>query len=235
MLLSLYVSFRWARQGNYVLKTSAFVIMASLFSSYLGLIPFVSVLFGPFPLLSFPFYDRWDERRITLPQPYNYSDRISAYEIRFLAMAILQLVPQGPLEGSFDGGLVRVVSYRVVLLNIEIGSILHNFTYVLGTLFLFFFLANAVGALLGFLISKIQIVQKTEESSIYSLVRVVLGVAILLVGIWLSTIGEVKQTSPASQYYYDYDPYPYAFDAFAFIIFGVTWLASVLAERITKT
>jgi hypothetical protein len=228
MLLSLYASFRWARKGNYVLKMAALAIVTSLLSAYFGLLPFLSVFFGPFTFLSFPFYDRWDERRLVLPQPYNYSDRLNAYEIRFLTMSVFQLVPQGPFEGSFDGGFVRVINYRVIFLNMEIGAVPSEFAFAFSTLLLFFFLVNVAGALLGFLMIKVRIIQKTDETRIPALVGVALSFAILLTGIWLSTLGEVKQTSP---YYFDYDTSSYTYGAFAFIWFAITWLIILYAEH----
>ncbi len=229
MLFYAYASFRWARGRNYVVKTTALIMVLSVSSAVLGLMS--TLLLGPFPFLSFPFYAEWGERRINLAQPFEFSDRIVSYEIRFATAPVFQLVPQGPVVQDLGDGMgkVQVVSYRIVLVDTEIGAIRPEF--ILITLFLFFLIVNAVEAVLGFSISKIRIIEKTELGSIGFWWRVTLGIVVLAFGVWLFTIGEVAQTSPSSRYYYSYNLYPYVYDAFAFVIFGIGWLVLMIAEK----
>ncbi|MDH5782996.1 MAG: hypothetical protein OEZ35_04960 [Candidatus Bathyarchaeota archaeon] len=144
------------------MKIAVFAIIASLLSTQvvtilfgvlgLNLLAFLSMLLGGFLNLSFPFsYNIWNEGRILLPPPYNISQWIRTYEIRVPAISVLQLVPQGSIERSLNGGWgwVRVLGIRVVFLEMEIGSIPPDFTYAIGTLFLFFMLVNVTGGAAG--------------------------------------------------------------------------------------
>lgn len=249
MFFSLYASFRWAGTENYVLKIAVFAIIASLLSAQvvtilfgvlgLDLLAFLSMLLGGVLNPSFPFsYNIWNEGRILLPSPYNGSQWIRTYEIRVPAISVLQLVPQGSIERSLNGGWgwVRVLGYRVVFLEMEIGSIPPDFTYAIGTLFLFFMLVNVTGALLGFLMSKLPmdkmpILNRNEWASIGLFGRVLFGAAFLVAGIWFSTIGKVILTGPVSRYYCSYDPNLYVGDAYACAIFGIVWLAMTMVEE----
>jgi len=233
MLLSLYASFRWARTEGFFLKIGTFIFLASLLSTVVGS-SLLALLFGPLPLLSFPFYQLSGERRIILPAPYNYSQRIPSYEIRFLTMEILSLVPQDPVDGSFNGGWVMVQGYRVVFWGSEVGSLPVGSEYRSTLFFLFFVLVNVLGALLGFLISRAQIFQSKKWMAIGSIGRVLLGVVILGVGLWFSTLGEVVRTGPPTGYFYSYDPLRHLGDAFVFALFGITWLAIIVGEMVWR-
>jgi hypothetical protein len=225
MLFSIYASFRWARKRHYVLKIGVFVIALSFFCT-LALGP-LTMLFGPLPFLSFPFYGIWTERRLNLPQPYNYSDRIGCYEAYFLTAPIFQLVAQGPVIGERR---IQLLSYRVVLLNTEIGTISPEFTHASSVIFLFFILINALGAVLGFGIRRAQIMQKTEWGSFGFLSRVALAIVVFSTAIWLSSIYGVHNTS---RYYFGYD-WNYTSDAYAFAMFGVAWLMTIFAEKLSS-
>lgn len=248
MFLSLYASFRWTGTKNYVWKIVIFVMVASLLSAQV-----ITILFGALGLdglallfmllggclnLSFPFsYNIFDEGRILLPPPYNASQWLRTYAIRVPTTSILQLVPQGPVERSLgDLGWVRVLSYRVVFLDIEIGSVPPDVTYAAGILFSFFLLVNATGALLGFLMSKlpldkIWILRRGERHAVSLFGRVFIGVAFVAAGIWFSTIGKVILTGPVSKFYSSYNPYLYIGDAVACLIFGIVWLAITIVEE----
>ena len=235
MLFSMYASFRWARGKNYVRKTTALIIIFSLLSTVLGFyIPYLFLLpLGPLPFLSFPFYDLWAERRLILPQPFEFSYEVGCYDICFLTTPLFQFVPQGPVTGELSPGegWVQVDSYRVVLFDMEIGAI----PYSLGLffpLFLFFIVVNALGALLGFLISKIRITEKTKLGSNAFLGSVALGIIILAYGIWLFTRGETFQLGHWSKYYYSHGPSCLSLGAIACVIFGISWLITILLDRI---
>lgn len=239
MLLSLYASFRWAGTYHYVLKMGVLVILLSLFSSFIVwyvLSPIFPVLLA-LHFLSFPFYALWEESRIILPPPYEYSQRLTGFEIHFLTNVIFSLVPQGPVVRLIGGveGEVNVVGYRVIFLTMEVGSIPSGIIYPLTVLFLFFMLVNIVGALLGYIIWRIYRMHKIGKfrwESIGFFGRVALGIAILIMGIWFLTFGEVVRTSPVDAYYYDYNPYPYLFDGFAFVVFSIIWLIINVAEYV---
>lgn len=229
----MYASFRWARGKNYVLKTTALIMILS-FLSTVGI--YVVWYFTPLPFLSFPFYDYWDERRLILPPPMKYSaERIDCWGICFITAIVFQLAPQGPAtqSGLPEMGWVHVASYRVVLLDMEIGAV--HPMLVLFTLFLFFTAVNALGALLGFSISKIPITQKTSLGSMAFLGRIALGIIILVYGIWLFAGGEVVLTSPSSRYYNDYDPSYLVFGAWACVVFGISWLVTMIAEKLLQS
>jgi len=228
MLFSIYASFRWARTRRYILKIGVFVVALSLLSA-LALGPLV-MLFGPLPFLSFPFYGWWTQGRLSLPQPYNYSDRIGCYEAFFLTVFIFQLVPQGSRIGSDyfgDGRGIQVVSYRVVLLDTEMGTIRPDFTYAWSMVFLFFLLINVIGAVLGFGIRKIQILQKTKWGQFGFLSRVALAIVVLSAGIWLPSTNALH----TSKYYVDYSGYDG--DALAFVMFGIVWLTTIILENLS--
>lgn len=122
----------------------------------------------------------------------------------------------------------------------EVGSIPPDFTYAIGTLFLFFVLVNVTGALLGFFMSKlpmdkIGMLRRNEGGSIGLFGRVLFGAAFLVVGIWFSTIGKVILTGPVSRYYVSYNPSLYVGDALSCVMFGIVWLAmTVIEERVLK-
>jgi hypothetical protein len=227
----MYASFRWARGNNYALKIAALILTLSFFSAFSVLMLFFNFFLGPLPFLSFPFNAQWDERRIILPQPFTYSDRIDCYDILFVAVPVFQFVPQGPVVHSISAeeGMVQVVSYRVVLLDMEIGAI--NSEFLMITLLLFFIAVNTIGALLGFLISKIPIIENIEWGSTGFWGRVAFGVVVLMIGMWLFTMaGQSIQTSP-SRYYSDQGPNLYFSGAVASVIFGISWLIAMIAER----
>lgn len=248
MFLSLYASFRWAGTENYVWKIVIFVMVASLLSAQVMTVLFgalglgdwglLSMVLGGFLNLSFPFsYNLFDEGRILLPPPHNSSQWLRTYEIRVPTTSILQLVPQGPVERSLsDAGWIRVLNYRVILLNTEIGSIPPDATYAIGTLFSFFLLANVAGALLGFLMSKapldkIQISERHDGHAIGLFARILIGAAFVVAGIWFSTIGKVILTGSVSQFYASYNPSLYVGDAVACLMFGIVWLATNIVEE----
>lgn len=248
MFLSFYASFRWAGTENYLWKIAIFVMVASLLSAQvvtiffgaLGLdgLALLSMLLGRFLSLSFPFScNIFDEGRILLPSPYNGSQWLRTYAIRVPAISILQLVPQGLVERSLgDWGWVRVLGYRVVFLDTEIGSIPPDITHAIGTLFSFFLLVNVTGALLGFLMSKlpldkIRILRRCERHAMSLFGRVIFGATFLVAGIWFSTIGKVILTGPVSRYYVSYNPSLYVGDAFSCVIFGIVWLAMTMIEE----
>jgi hypothetical protein len=192
------------------------------------------MLLGGFLNLSFPFsYNIFDESRILLPPPYNASQWLRTYAIRVPTTSILQLVPQGPVERSLgDLGWVRVLSYRVVFLDIEIGSVPPDVIYAIGI----FLLVNVTGALLGFLMSKlpldkIWILRRGEGHAVSLFGRLFIGVAFVAAGIWFSTIGKVILTGPVSRFYSSYNPYLYIGDAVACLIFGIVWLAIIIVEE----
>jgi hypothetical protein len=101
-------------------------------------------------------------------------------------------------------------------------------------LFLFFIAVNALGALLGFLISKIRITEKTKLGSMAFWAAVALGIIILTYGIWLFTKGTAALTGPWSEYYYSYPRYLpyYSLGAIACVIFGISWLIMILLDRV---
>jgi len=222
----MYASFRWARGKNYVLKTAVLILLLSFFSAFSVLMYFFAFLLGPLPFLSFPFYANWDERRIILPEPLRYSERIDCYDIRFIAAPVFQFVPQGLVVQGF--GAVQIVSYRVVLLDMEIGAVPSEFLWI--TLLLFFTMVNTVGALLGFLMRKISFIEKTDWGSTGFWGRVAFGVLVWIFGIWLFTIaGQFIQTG--SRYYSDQGPNFYFSGAVISVIFGISWLIAMIAER----
>jgi len=227
----MYASCRWARGKNYVLKTTTMILVFSFLSAVLGLSVLSYTLLGPLPLLSFPFHDYWTERRLVLPQPYEFSYEVSCYDICFVTTPVFQFVPQGPVtrELSLGEGWVQVDSFRVVLLDMEIGTVPYG--SILSLLFLFFIAVNALGALLGFLINKIRITQKNKLGSIAFWAPVALGIIILAYGIWLYTRGETFQTGPWSKYYYSHSPSCLSFGAFTSVMFGISWLIMILLDR----
>ncbi len=247
MFFSWYASFRWAGTEQYVLKIAVFTIVASLLSAQVftllfGMLGFdtFAILFwwlGGLASLSFPFYYIWGESRIPLPSPHIYSQWIPTYEIRVPPISVLQLVPQGLVERALNGeGLVNVLSYRVVFLEMEIGSVPSDAAYVIGTVFLFFMVVNVVGALLGFAMSKIPMdklpkIDRIKWDSIGLFLRVLFGAIFVAVGLWFSTIGKVFLTGPVSGYYHSYNPNLYIADAFVCLVFGIVWLAIVVAEE----
>jgi hypothetical protein len=116
-----------------------------------------------------------------------------------------------------------------VLLDREIGAISSEFLLI--TLFLFFIMVNTIGALLGFVMSGISIISKTNWGSTGFWGRVAFGVVVLMFGVWLFTIaGQFVQTSP-SGYYSDQGPNLYFSAAVASVIFGISWLIAMIAER----
>lgn len=246
MFFSLYASFRWAGTENYALKIVAFTIVASLISAQVATTFFAMLSWDTLAILSlmlgglnpsFPFYAHvFGESRLALPPPNDFSQWIRTYEIRVPAMAVFQLVPRGPVERSNGESWVNVLNYRAVLLNMEIGSIPPDGPSAIGTLFLFFLLVNVMGALLGFSMSKLQldklpILNRIELDSIGLIGRVLFGAVFLTAGLWFTTIGQVIITGPVSRYYYSYNPYLYVGDAYACVIFGIIWLAIVVAEE----
>lgn len=239
MLLSLYASFRWVGSKNYLLKISLFIVVASFFSAGFGVFVgslflslFLPLLFLHF-ILSFPFYMVFTERRIALAPPFVYSQRVSVWEIRFLMMKILQVVPHGPVvsSGIDEMGLVQEVGYRVILFSTEIGSIPFNIVYVLSLFFLFFVLVNIAGALAGYCMSKVKKIKELEGKPVGRWVRIAFGIALLAVGIMLSTMAPLIG-GPESSYYHSYDPNYYRFQGFPFIVNGILWLVIFIAENI---
>ena len=232
MLFSMYASYRWARGKNYVRKTAVLLIVFSFLSTVFGS-PISVYISGPSPFLSFPFYQIWDERRLELAPPYEYSYEVSCFDICFATAPVFQFVPQGPVTGDLSAGegWVQVVSYRIVLLDVESGAIPSG---VMGiTLFMFFIAVNTLGALLGFLASKIRIIEKTMLRSNAFLGFVALGIIILAYGISLYVTGTTTLTGPWSRYYHSYPRYlPYYFSgALACIIFGISWTIMILLDR----
>lgn len=246
MFLSLYMSFRWEARENYILKITVFTIIASLISAQVGTTFFAMLGWDDLAILSimlsvlnpsFPFLscDVFSESRLALPPPYNFSQRIRNFQIRLPAMSVLQLVPQGPVERSNGEDWVNVLSYRLVFLETEIGSVPPDAPSVIGTLFLFFLLVNVIGALLGFVLSrlpteKVPILNRVRDTMSLFL-RALFGAVFLVVGIWFSTIGKVILNSPVSRYYSSYNPYLYVGDAYACVVFGIIWLAIVVVEE----
>jgi hypothetical protein len=231
MLLSTYASFRWARGKNYVQKTAVLIMIFSFLSTFFGS-PISVYIAGPSPFLSFPFYQIWEERRLELASPYEYSYEVSCFDICFVTAPVFQFVPQGPVTGGGQGeGWVQVVSYRIVLFDAETGAIPSE---VMGiTLFLFFIAVNTLGALLGFLFSKTRIAEKARLRSKAFLGLVSLGIIILAYGIWLYADGTAILTGPWSRYYHSYPRYlPYYFSgAIACVIFGISWTTMILLDR----
>jgi len=228
----MYASFRWARGKNHVRKTAVLIILLSLLSTVFGS-PISVYVSGPSPFLSFPFYQIWDERRLELAPPYEYSYEVSCFDICFVIAPVFQFVPQGPVTGELGQGegWVQVNSFRVVLLDVEIGAIPSR---VMGiTLFMFFIAVNTLGALLGFLVSKTRITEKTRLRSNAFLGSVALGIIILAYGISLYAKGTTILTGPWSRYYHSYPSYlPYYFSgALACVIFGISWTIMVLLDR----
>lgn len=231
----MYASFRWARGRNYVQKTAALIMIFSLLSTVLGLSSIFSIwLFGPLPILSFPFYEVWAERRLELPQPFEYSYEVDCYDICLATAPVFLFVPQGPVIAGLghEEGVVQVVSYRIVLLDMEIGAIPSAFVFF--PIFLFFIAVNTLGALLGFLISKIRFIQKSRPGSMAFWTPVVLGIIILAYGIWLYTKGTTVLTSPWSRYYHSYSRYSihYLGGALACVVFGISWVIMTLLDRV---
>jgi hypothetical protein len=229
MLFAMYASFRWARGKNYVLKTAVLIFILSFFSAFSVLMYIFAIVLGPLPFLSFPFYANWDERRIILPQPFAYSERTNCYDIRFVASQVLQFVPKGPVSDGI--GAIQVVSYRVVFLDVEIGAIDSQFLVI--TLLLFFIMVNTLGVLLGFLFSKLPVVEEIESGSKGFWGRIAFGIIILVSGIWLFIIvGQFVQASPPSRYYYDQGPNLYFSGAVVSVIFGISWIIAMIAENV---
>lgn len=226
MLLSLYASFRLSGEKHYFIKICVLILLLSFFSTiadpyFLGALP--GFLFWFFHLLSFPFYSWFAERRVPLAPPYTYSQRILTHDIRFLSKEILWLIPQGPVTASGDAGYVNIASFRVILFSMEIGSVPPDLPHVFTALFLFLVLVNAVGALLGYQLSKVKRIKELEFVESDFLIATLIGVFILGAGILLASIEPI--TGPTSPYYYDYDPYENRGQGIAFVIFGAIWLA----------
>ena len=224
----MYASFRWARRKNHVLKTTALIITLS-FLSTVGL--YVVLLFPPLPFLSFPFYYVWAERRLELPRPLEYSNEVVCFDICFVTIPVFLFVPQGPATPNQvvpEMGWVDVVSYRIVLLDTEIGAVPPDLIFFL--FFLFFIVVNASGSLLGFLMSKMRTIEKTKLAFRG---QVATGIVILAFGILLFAKGTTMLTGPWSKYYHSYPTYPphYYQGAIACIIFGISWLVMILLDR----
>ena len=225
MLLSLYASFRWAGTDYYVLKMASLIILVSFFSASVG-VGIGSFLFGPLPVLSFPFYAIQDEMHGAPVPSEGYSYWIPTYRIHFLTAEISNL------KANDSAGMwtYQLFGYHVTFLNMKIWYIdqqslgSYRFTFP----FLFFILVNIAGAILGYGINKLRTIQKIERDSMGLLVRVALGVAILTVGTGLSAI--VVRTGPAVGDYY----YPFGVDGSVFTIFGITWLAIAIAEFLDR-
>jgi len=140
------------------------------------------------------------------------------------------------LCGFMDIRIIR--GYYVVFMNMEIGYIDEQSlsSYRLTFPFLFFTLVNIVGAVLGYMISKVRIIQKIEGSSIGSLERIALGIVILGAGIFLGNLGIATTIrNPVwTGDYYNITVYPYQADAGAFVAFGVTWLVIAIVEIVDR-
>jgi hypothetical protein len=232
MLFSMYASFRLARAKRYAQKTAVVVLIFSFLSAVLSL-PFYVYLFGPLPLVSFPFYDVWAERRLNLPLPLEFSWEVDCYDVCFVTDPVILFVPQGPVIGDLGQGegIVEVVSFRVVLFDEEIGAIPSWFIGIL--LFMFFFVVNALGAFLGFLLSRIRIAQKTKVGSMAFWGSVALGIIVSAYGLWLYSKGAAPLTGPWSEYYHSYPLYPlhYFLGAAACVMFGITWSVVILLDK----
>jgi hypothetical protein len=227
----MYASFRWARGKDYVRKTVVLVILFSFLSTVFGS-PISVIISGASPFLSFPFYQIWDERRLELAPPYEFSFEVSCFDICFVTVPVFQFVPQGPVTGMGQGeGWVQVDSFRVVLLDVEIGAIPSGVMGIM--LFMFFIAVNTLGALLGFLASKTRIIEKARLRSNAFLVLVALGIITLAYGISLYATGTTVLTGPWSRYYHSYPLYlPYYYSgALACIIFGISWTTMILLDR----
>jgi len=199
MLLSFYASVRCARKRNYAAKMAVFVVVVSLLSAVFG-ISIIAVLYGPVAVLSFPFYAFWEEKRFPLSAPYEVSQRIVVYDIYLGGVPVSSLVPQGRVVSDVGGGVgyVDVASYEVTFLGVEVGSVPESSIgpivflslYPLLLPLWFFMLVNAVGALLGFLASRMAggmpVFQRGELKLMSSLASVILGFVFLGVGILLS-------------------------------------------------
>jgi hypothetical protein len=231
MLFSMYASFRWARAEHYAQKIAFVVLIFSSLSTVLSL-PLSVAFSGPLPLVSFPFYEVWAERRLNLPPPLKYSFEVGCFDVCFVTVPVVLFVPQGPVRAlDQDEGIVDEVSFRVVLFNEEIGAIPSWFLGIL--FFLFFSAVNALGALLGFLLSKIRVTQKTRLGAMAFLGSVALGIMVAAYGLWLYSEGIAPLTGFWSEYYhvyYSYSPY-YYFGAVACVIFGITWSVVMLLDK----
>jgi len=232
MLISFYASFRWAGRKNYVLKMTILTILISLASAVIGL-SLISLFFGPFPLLSFPFYAVWSETMGPPLPPDGYGYWLDNYQIRFLTQDIYSVNP------------VNYEVYRISFLTQAVGSMPRaDFVFLpqlnryftnlfLFTLpFLFFVTVNALGALLGIWASRIPMFQKREVQLLSLFTRLGLGFILIGVGTWLYSLRVVTmvRNPPWTGELVAVTLFPYGADGVAFFIFGVTWLAMVTLE-----
>lgn len=184
--------------------------------------------------LSFPFYINWEDHRLRLSEPYEFSQKYLWFgEIRFFANSIFELVPQGPVEHAIGGGegWVRVTHYRVFLLKTDIGSIPVGWEF--GALFLLFVSINVIGVLLGLLTSNAVTIRQRRGVSMRLWLCVALGIAVLGTGMWLSS-GAVVLTGPSNIYYFSYNRFVYIYDGIVFISFGIVWLLIISLDRICR-
>jgi len=213
---------------DYFVKMSAFMVVVSLVSAFLGT-GIGSFLFGPLPVLSFPFYGVWDETMGPPLPPEGYGFWIDTYQIRFLTMPVYSIHP------------VSYGAYSVTFLTVEVGSLNSNFIppnslYSLIIPFMIFMLANLLGALLGLGLRKLFISQETAWWRIGFIVPIILGIGIIGAGLFLYNVNVVEtvRNPPWGGDYVSVTLYPYQMDAFVFIIFGITWLVLVIAEIIAN-
>lgn len=215
------------------MKIASLIILVSFFSAYVG-IGIGSLLFGPLPLLSFPFYAIQDEMHGSPIPPEGYSWWIPTYRILFLTKEISNL----KANDSAGVGTYHLFGYHVLFLNREVGYIdgqnLGN--YRLTFPFLFFLLVNSVGAVFGFVMSRWKALKKSEWRLRIFFGLVALGVIIMVAGIFLSSFGVATtiRNPPWTGDYYTVTLYPYREDAFAFVMFGITWLAIIILDALAQ-
>jgi hypothetical protein len=233
MLLSAYASYRLARRKHFIAKIATLIILVSFFSAYFG-VCIGWFLFGPLPILSFPFYAIQDEMHGAPVPPDGYSFWIHTYRIHFLTAELSNL----KANDTASTGTHHLYGYHILFLNHEIGYITtaysssYPLSYTLSFPFAFFLLVNTAGAILGYVMSSWKVLNENKRRLTLFFGKIALGILITATGILLINIGVTTsvRNPPWTGGYVTVTLHPYQEDGGVFFIFGISWLILVILD-----